>query len=125
MFFSRRAGDKYQSRGDNNTDDWTDSDLTLDGTWNDLDMSSKIPVGTKLVHITIEGTSEIPMNYIYFRKKGYSATHNSTAFQTVVGAMPHVNNIWIEVDKDGICQYLASESDWTSIKLSVCGSIKK
>lgn len=109
----------YNDRGDTATYDWTLATLTTDGTWRDLDCSLIVPVGTKGITIDILAKDNLVNTKLLLRKKGHTLATSPQVLWIQVA------NIWIEeprtiaCDNDRKIQYLATNTVWTSLNLTV------
>lgn len=68
----------YHDRGDPSSLDFDTElgDLTLDGTWNDLDLSSIVPNGAQQVDLGVEVRHDVAGDQLLFRKNGNSYIYN-------------------------------------------------
>ncbi len=69
----------YNDRGDPVSSDFTETDLTLDGNWNDLNLSSIVPAGAKCINLHTDIEDSHKGHGLEFRKNGNSnsAVHTS------------------------------------------------
>jgi len=113
----------YVDRGDPSGSDFTESDLTTDGTWRDLDLSSIVPAGATHVILEVTLYDGVAGYGIQFRKNGYS--NETTCSYTWVQAA----NTWIgdqviiPLDSNRVIEYKAGNITFTNINVSVSGWI--
>jgi len=111
----------YVDRGDPSAYDYDKTDLTIDGVWNDLDLSSIVPAGAKAVLIAghVEAAS---IGYtIKFRRKANTNEVNHAEMQTLrAGALRHRSAI-VCLDTDRNIEYKADNQTWTTLSLTVRG----
>lgn len=124
MFFIRKAGITFKSRGDIASGDWAIGDLTRDGAWHDLDCSAKIRAGAKLVRLRISIVHDSAGAVASFRKKGYTNNINIVEVATGEAGITCRCVRDIEVDSDGVAQYKFTANNWSSIALTILGDFK-
>lgn len=103
----------YVSNGDVAANDYDKSDFTWDSSWYELDISSKVPAGVKLVHLEVTHRPSVVGNWMYFRKNGYSNSYNMAKFNPTVMGVDHNHDVFIEVDSDRIFEYKGGSSPTT------------
>jgi len=111
----------YTDRGDLANYDFTEATLTIDGAWHDMDLSSIVGAGVRLVllRVIINNTSiGEPAN---FRTKGYSGAANRATLRIQEAGYVYDTDMWILTDASGIIEYLFSNTTWTSIDITVRG----
>ncbi len=111
----------YVDRGDPSASDFDHNDLTIDGTWNDLDLSSVVTAPSALVHIRIKLIDDATNSEMLFRKKGNSNTANHAAIRTLVAAIFHVADIFVLCNSDRIIQYRGTNEAFSEIYLNIRG----
>ena len=121
MFFSRRAGHKYIHRGDPTDVDFTTVDFIKDDTWRSLDLSSIIPVGTKLVFFRVTCECVNAARNILFRKGGQSSFYNTVQILTQVGNLIIAVDISVSPDATRKIEYLVNPDTWDVIDVVVKG----
>lgn len=108
-------------RGTNSGYDFTEADLTEDGTWRDLDFSSIAPSGATWVILRVVINATAAGKGIYFRENGITPT------EAQAGLTNEVANMWVEgvllvpCDTNRVIEYLAVSATWTGIKILVVG----
>lgn len=122
----RIDGDKLEwtSQGDIAAADFTKADLTLDASWHDLDLSDKIPAGTKLVLMQVVVSTTAAGKSIYFRKKGNANAYNLAEARAVTTAAYNTYDLWAEPDEDGILEYKAVVATWNLCSIMIRGTLK-
>ena len=108
-------------RGDAAGDDWDETTLTTDETWNDLDCSSVVPANAKaiLFEVVIEDNT-VDAQFI-LRENGNSNTINIDGAITQVANVRVINNIIVACDSNRIVEYYGSAIAWTRIDLTIRG----
>lgn len=112
---------QFHDRGDPSTYDWTDADLTTDGTWRDLDLSSIVPAGAKAVLLRVQAKDDVEQIILRFRKKGNTNDVNVAIMGVHIANVTMQNNLIVNCDANRIIQYNAANYDWTFIYISVGG----
>ena len=118
MFFSRPAGVKCIDRGDVVAPDYTKD--TLDDGWNDMNLSSIIPKGTKLVILSCKLKTSLGLGSIYVKTRGFAGGYNEGGItcQTEVSFM--FGNLCISPDSDRfISLYKSPGVTWTMLNVTV------
>ena len=101
--------------------DWTEATLTEDGAWHDLDCSSIVPAGTKLIHLRVYVQDDAVYSSIYFRKNGNT---NSVAIQGIFTEAVNIartGNYVVPCDTNRVVEYMASNVVFTDIDLTITG----
>lgn len=111
----------YVDRGDPSSWDFSLGDLTTDGTWNELDLSSIVPVGSLLIHCLCSIKDNATNSFIQFREKGNTGTVNASSIRTQVGGVIHEFNFFVIPDEDRIIEYRTTNTTFDTIVLVVCG----
>ena len=127
MFASGRkttVGVKYVDRGDPAAWDFIKTDLTLNGTWQELDLSAIVPVGVTEVfmHVGIDNASA--NKTFELRKNGRANAISVVLMRTQVADLTIFNDFLISCDADRKIEYKAVDVVWTSIYIVVTGWIK-
>ena len=111
MFFSKPAGHRYIDRGDPDSEDFTQADLIQDNTWRELDLSSVIGTGIKLLLIYTYFDNDVSLSNIDFRQPGNSGAWNADGvFNHVIGVSGY-ETIQVLTDKNGKIEYRSHSSD--------------
>lgn len=111
----------FVDRGDPADYDYAKEDLTITGTWQDLDLSGIVPEKTKAVFILghLEGPA---VDWkISFRKKGNVNDIVHGGMETLrAGIQRHRSSI-VALDDNRVIQYNADNENWTTLSLAVKG----
>jgi len=121
MFFSRPAGHKYIDRGDRALYDIEESTLTLDGTWQTLDLSAYIPVGTVLVIIGGRFNSPAVGARFLVVENPNNGEYNASGVIIHTASINHIGDLIVKPDKNRIIRYVGSADTWTAIELTIRG----
>lgn len=123
MFFERGHIEplRYVDRGDVGSYDYSTDDFTKDNNWHDLDISSKIPAGTKAIVCIVWAQSYNPTNVVYFAKKGDTNYFNISTIITQQGGIGCPQDIIIMPDTDGWIKYRATGTQWQILTLVIKG----
>ena len=111
----------YVDRGDPSADDFTLTDFTTDGTWNDLDLSAIVPVNTVAVHLTCLIWDNAVNSILSFRENGNSNIVNISSLRTQVSGLPVPADLIVKLDADRIIEYLGSNLAFVGIITTVKG----
>jgi len=99
----------FVDRGDPSALDFDIDDLTCDGTWNDLDLSSIVPSGTVAVCLRVGvRDTDAAGSDIDFRKNGNSNAINKSSCSSPVANVAVSFDIIIPVDTSRVIEYNAS-----------------
>lgn len=111
----------FVDRGDPTTYDFAKEDLTLDGSWHNLDLDGIIPSIARSILISghLEGNG---VDWkISFRKKGNANEINHEGFETIrAGVERHRSGI-VAVGSDKIIEYKADNQSWATLSLTIRG----
>ena len=94
----------YMDRGDIATSDYWTGDLTQDGTWRDLDLSSIVPAGTIAVKLRVSITHSV-YNFIRFRENGNSNVINVLMCAAIVANISNEYQGIINCDVNRVIEY--------------------
>jgi len=121
MFFSRANGSKYTDRGDLASPDFTLGDFNTDNTARDLDLSGKVPKGTKQVILEFFCNAIEAGASVGFHCGGYSNWSNQLRAYNLVE--PQGVRCWgiISCDANRVIQYKITDSTWSAIDLNIVG----
>lgn len=124
MFFSRRAGSKYTDRDNVASVDFLSGDLTKDGAWHELDLSSIIPAGTKLVMLRtlVIGLATIAALKVKTKTNADDINVDVSSMETT--GSPKEDTLWVKPDADGVIEYWLSAVSYVTITLTVGGWFK-
>jgi len=113
--------DMYIDRGDPSSYDYSQTDLTIDGLWHDLDLSGLVTAGAKL--ILLEGeieASSVGYN-IEFRKNGNSNEINHCGMESLRNNEPRHRSCLVACDNSQKIEYKIDNQTWTTIDIAVRG----
>jgi len=110
----------YVDRGDPASADFDQTDLTQDGAWHDLDLSSIVPVGVKVVSVNFQLSDTAAGSYMIFRKNGNSNSVTRTVIGTQVANVVTYSDGIVACDSGRVIEYLVSQAI-SSITITVKG----
>ena len=111
----------YVDRGDPASNDFEKEDLTTDGTWNDLDLSSIVPANAEAVLLYVAIDDDAVSSQIAFRKNG------NTNEQALGRVRVQVANVYVDadmvisLDSNRVIEYKATNTTFTGISICVKG----
>lgn len=111
----------FVDRGDPAAWDFAVGDLTTDGTWRDLDLSSIVPAGAKAVAIIVGIQDDAVGNTLQLRKNGNSNAVNKSATYTFIANTTITMDCIVACDSNRVIEYYASNTTWTAINIAVKG----
>lgn len=118
-------GDKYTDRGNLSSFDFAIGDLTKDGNWHDIDLSSILPAGAadKLVYIKTELRKSVAGGAsLTFKTKGNDDDINTFGLISNAANATIMATGWVKCDSSRIIQYKASNiATWTTMNVAVLG----
>lgn len=117
----RGGGDTYTDRGDPAAWDFDVDDLTTDGTWRDLDLSSIVPAGATAVHLFVKIRDDNIDRVFLLKEKGNANDYNVTAMRTQVANLYIPYDCIVSCDGNRKLEYWASNITWTQILIIVRG----
>jgi len=120
MDFGRRFVN-YVDRGDPSPYDYTGASFTLDNQWHDLDISSIVPKGAKLVFFFVTVRATDAAKYFYLRKKGNVNTYNVGKLSTQVANVSFNYTMTVTPDANAVIQYKAATATWLSLNVTIRG----
>jgi len=101
------------SSGDPTAPHFTYADLTLDGAWHDLDLSSIVPAGKNFVQLHVYLSAALtPMKIAYFRPNGNVNTVNVASVVANVGMVAYADII-VPLDSARVIEYHVTSGDVT------------
>ena len=111
----------YVDRGDPAAVDYVKTDLVIDGTWQDLDLSAIVPAGAAavLIHTLVEGNSATWE--MEFREKGNTNEINHDCIESLRANVPRCRNVICQLDANRVLQYKADNQAWATLSLVVRG----
>ena len=110
-------------RGDPAAFDFSVNDLSTDGDWHDLDLSSIVPEGTVAVKVAVGIEDDAAGSAFSLRKNGNSNTINRFRIITQDAGDIMVGSDIVFCDENRVIEYLATSTTWTTINIAVTGWI--
>lgn len=121
--FLRKYLSQPFDRGDASGWDWTQADLTMDDTWNDLDCSSIVPEDAVAILFQVNIRDASTGQYFWMRKNGNSNSHNRFYGNTIVADLRHSYDAIVFCDTDRKVEYKA-EAAFDVIEIVIKGWFK-
>lgn len=115
------AGVKWTDRGDVADSDYENGDLTKDAQYHDMDLSSIVGAGKRLVLLRVGMAEDAGGKKCRFRTKGFSHNYNLSTRYTQVANKTVDGDVWVETDANGVIEYLFDAATWTIIYIIVRG----
>jgi len=112
---------RFYDRGDPAAADWVETDLTTDGSWHDLDLSSIVPEDTICVCLAVEIKYTATEFKLEFRKKGYTNNLTNSISRTQAVNVWNSNDCIVACDEDRFIQYRGSNVATPVIYVTVKG----
>ena len=110
-------------RGDPAAVDYAVGDLTTDGDWHDLDLSSIVPDGAVAVKVSVGIEDDAAGSSFSLRKNGNSNTINRFRIITQDAGDIMVGSDIVFCDENRVIEYLATSTTWTTINIAITGWI--
>ncbi|KKN03290.1 hypothetical protein LCGC14_1109260, partial [marine sediment metagenome] len=85
--------------------DYLESDLTLDGTWNDLDLSAIVSAGAAAVLLAVQIKDNLVGPEIEFRENGDTNIYNRSRARTVISNVYFGYDLIVAVDGNRVIEY--------------------
>ena len=111
----------WTDRGDIDGLDYEIGDLTIDGAWNDLDLSGIVGAAETLVLIRAYLDTNVAGKIGKFKTKGSTYNYNSPQIITSVASKATPFDIWIKTDSAGKIEYWFTADLAGTIRLTVGG----
>jgi hypothetical protein len=112
----------FHYRGNTAAADFAVGDLTTDGTQNNIDLSSIIPVGTKAVMLAVHVKDDAAGSTIQFAYKNQANLVNVGAVATQVTNIDNYGDVIVCLQPgDRTVDYLATNVVWTTVNITVKG----
>ena len=115
------GGTSFVPRGNMASPDFSESTLTTDGNAHDLDLSTIIPYGVKLAKIQIILSDDSVGLTFRIRNKGFAGIWNTALLTVPVANQYSIADFDMYLPKDRILEYIASNTTWTAIGVTVRG----
>lgn len=109
--------------GDVSAVDFDKDDLTLDGSYNDLDLSSIVPAKANFVILRVQAKEDAGNKAIAFRKNGNSNTINVAKMTTQVANVEISNDLIVAIDSNRKIEYNGASATWATLNITVAGWI--
>lgn len=113
----------YVDRGDPSSWDFSKTDFTTDGEWHILNLSSIVPEGTTIVHLSVYAYNAYNESWIFFCKKGIvNREFNREPMHLQHGGnIEYYQSMWVACDSDRKIEYWMTNRDWGKIDVLVRG----
>lgn len=111
----------FVNRGDPALWDFEDADFVTDGTWQEMDLSGIIPLGTKAIAVWCYVLDDLVDSYIQFKTRGNDNNINSSQLRTQVANIIMSADLIIIPNPDRLIQFRASDTSFTNIRFIVKG----
>jgi len=111
----------FIDRGDASGHDWSLGDLTMDGSWHDLDLSSIVPQYANAVLLRIESNNAFVATLFQLRTKGNANAHNVARYLTAQGGIEDYTSLIVAPDPDRVIEYFGSGVGWNSFDIIIGG----
>jgi hypothetical protein len=111
-----------QDMSDNNYES-SATPLTTDGAWHDLNISSKVGAGRRLVNIAGYVLDDAANNAFMIRTNGNSNEYTVLEAVTQAANITNYYEGWVLTDANGIIEYKAANTTWTGIAIRIKGWI--
>lgn len=98
----------YVDRGDPSAYDFTVTSLTMNNNWQNLDLSSIVPIGAKTVCLMVSMIDERGDSYVIFRKKGNVNIINYSMIVTQVAEITVAQDMIVPCDIDRFIEYFGN-----------------
>ena len=111
----------YHDRGDPSAYDYTLANLTTDGAWHDLDLSSIVPAGATAVNLSIWIKDDLINKGLLFRKNGNTNPYAREELRTQTANIHNTGCVIVVCDANRKIEYAATNVIWTEINITVTG----
>ena len=112
----------FQDRGNLTGYDFEVGDLTTDGNWHDLDLSSIIPAGTTAVILRVSIDDDVAGRVIIFRTNGNTdATYNIHSVKNFNANQVATEDVIVTCDENRVIEYQATNTTITTLNIVVSG----
>ena len=111
----------FIDRGDPSTIDFDENDLTRDGEWHELNLSSIVPSTAKLVLLRVDMSATSSNKYLSFRKHGSAYVYSRASIVSQVANIPIAGDLVVPIGEDGIIEYFATSTAINSFNVMICG----
>lgn len=115
------VGQSYVDRGDPSAVDWDTEDLTLDGAYHDLDLSSIVTdSAATLVHLSVRFNHNTASSQFVIRENGNSNAVNGMKARIQVSGIPRLFSDFVSMDASRVVEYTFPTST-TEAQITVRG----
>lgn len=111
----------FVDRGDPAAYDKAKTDLTLNSTWQTLDLSSIVPAGAKAVLLKTQLQSAAAGDAIRYRQNGNSNEINTCGCESLRANVARTRLGIISIDANRVLEYNADNIAWTTLNIVVRG----
>lgn len=111
----------YVDRGDPSAADYLVADLTTDGAFHDLDLSSIVPAGAKAVRFSIVLIDDLVAAVVLLRQKGNTNIYNIDRTGIQVANQAIVASPIVSCSTARIVEYLTTNTTFTYIGITIRG----
>lgn len=103
------------------TADFTASDLTTDGNWHDLDLSSIVPAKATAVAVRVYVKDDAAGSFIQFRRNGATNKAVAAVVRTQVSDVYSDGFVIVACDSASKIEYRTSNVSFTALNIVICG----
>jgi hypothetical protein len=111
----------YEDRGDPDSTDFEVGDLTADGTWHTLDLSSIVADGASAINIKVVVEDDLVGSAIKFRMNGNTNTYATSNLRTQRATSINDATLVVPVDENQVCEYWMTNVTFTQARIVVLG----
>ena len=114
----------WVDRGDPSAADFRIGDLTADGAYHDMDLSSIVPAGATQVRLGIflSNSQGAGQWKVRFRKNGNSNSHHAPMIRTSVANLVIDGSLQVFCDSSRVIEYqLENDANYTQVDITVLG----
>jgi hypothetical protein len=111
----------FHDRGDPAAVDFDLTDLTTDGDWHDLDLSSIVDEDAKAVVLYVYLADDAHTSYIRFRKNGNTNDFNYSQIRSQVADIYINGDLIVALDDDQVIEYQTTNTTFNAIAITVKG----
>jgi len=115
------VGNYVPRNADSGSTDFDLTDLTTDGTYRDLDLSSILPANAIGVQLTVSLLDDAADQALQFRRNGNSNNEERVVAKTQVANITNSMSLIVACDTSQVIEYNASNTTWSAIYIHVLG----
>ncbi len=112
---------KFVDRGELSDFDYIIGDLTSDETYRDLDISSIVGVGERLVMLQVQAAAIVAGATLFNITKGHTAYVNRAGLIIPYDTGGEEQTMWIKTNASGVIQYMLSNTTWMYCNIVIRG----